>query len=160
MKNKRGQAAMEFLMTYGWAILVVLIAIGALAYFGVLNPARFLPESCTIGPGVGCDDYKITSGAAAESTIQLLLRNGLGESLTDVDVAVTGCTVQDAAASGDPADTWTDGSLLGDADNGITLTTCGIANSGERVKVDITITYTGSSGLEHTKTGTLTAKSE
>ena len=157
MKNKRGQAAMEFLMTYGWAILVVLIAIGALAYFGVLNPARFLPESCTIGPGVGCDDYKITSGAAAESTIQLLLRNGLGESLTDVDVAITGCT-DSTAADGD--DAWTDGSLLGDADNGITLTTCGILNSGERVKVDITITYTGSSGLEHTKTGTLTAKSE
>lgn len=41
---KKGQAAMEFLMTYGWAILVVLIAIGALAYFGVLSPERFKPE--------------------------------------------------------------------------------------------------------------------
>lgn len=28
---------MEFLMTYGWAILVVLVAIGALAYFGVMK---------------------------------------------------------------------------------------------------------------------------
>ncbi len=28
----------EFLMTYGWAILVVVAAIAALAYFGVLNP--------------------------------------------------------------------------------------------------------------------------
>ena len=28
---RKGQAAMEFLMTYGWAILVVLAAIGALA---------------------------------------------------------------------------------------------------------------------------------
>ena len=28
---------MEFIMTYGWAILVVLIAVGGLAYFGVLN---------------------------------------------------------------------------------------------------------------------------
>ena len=41
---KKGQAAMEFLMTYGWAILVVLAAIAALAYFGVLSPARFLPR--------------------------------------------------------------------------------------------------------------------
>ena len=32
-------------MTYGWAILVVLIAIGVLAYFGVLSPERFLPEN-------------------------------------------------------------------------------------------------------------------
>ena len=47
MFRKKGQAAMEFLMTYGWAILVVLVAIGALAYFGVLSPDRFLPERCT-----------------------------------------------------------------------------------------------------------------
>lgn len=33
----RGGAVMEFLMTYGWAILVVLVAIGALAYFGVFK---------------------------------------------------------------------------------------------------------------------------
>ena len=43
---------MEFLMTYGWAILVVLAAIGALAYFGVLSPDRFLPEKCTLPSGV------------------------------------------------------------------------------------------------------------
>lgn len=44
---KKGQAAMEFLMTYGWAILVVLAAIGALAYFGVLSPGNLLPEKTT-----------------------------------------------------------------------------------------------------------------
>jgi hypothetical protein len=150
---------MEFLMTYGWAILVVLIAIGALAYFGVLNPSRFLPESCTIGPGVGCDDYKVTFASSDASTIQLLLRNGIGESLTAVGVAITGCTV-DADASGD--DAWTDGDILGGA-TGITLTACpaaAVPSSGGRVKVDITITYTGSSGLVHTKTGTLTARAE
>ena len=31
--NKRGQAMMEFLMVYGWAILVVLAVIGAILYF-------------------------------------------------------------------------------------------------------------------------------
>lgn len=40
MKNKKGQAAMEFLMTYGWAILTGLIAIGVLAYFGVFSPIQ------------------------------------------------------------------------------------------------------------------------
>lgn len=35
--------AMEFLMTYGWAILVVLVAVGSLAYFGVLSPDHFVP---------------------------------------------------------------------------------------------------------------------
>ena len=46
---KRGQVALEFIMTYGWAILVVLVAIGALAYFGVLNPGKYLPEKCFFG---------------------------------------------------------------------------------------------------------------
>ena len=46
---KKAQAALEFLMTYGWAILVVLAAIGALAYFGVLSPSNFLPSKCTAG---------------------------------------------------------------------------------------------------------------
>lgn len=47
--NKKSQYAMEFLMTYGWAILVVIAMVGALAYFGVFNPDNFLPideENC------------------------------------------------------------------------------------------------------------------
>jgi len=49
--SKRAQAAMEFLMTYGWALLVVLIVIGALAFFGLLNPNRFLPDKVEMGSG-------------------------------------------------------------------------------------------------------------
>lgn len=37
MKDKNAQATMEFLMTYGWAILAGIIAIGILAYFGVFE---------------------------------------------------------------------------------------------------------------------------
>ena len=70
---KRGQAAMEFLMTYGWAILVVLVAIGALAYFGVLNPSKFLPEMCTVAPGIGCEDSVVMD----DDTGTIVLRNGL-----------------------------------------------------------------------------------
>lgn len=56
MKSKKSQAAMEFLMTYGWAILVALIVISALAYFGVLNPERFLLHSNEIkGLASDCD---------------------------------------------------------------------------------------------------------
>lgn len=41
---KKGQWIIDFLMEYGWAILVVLIAIGALAYFGILTPDKFIPK--------------------------------------------------------------------------------------------------------------------
>jgi len=42
--DKNKSPSVEFLLTYGWAILVVLIVIVALAYFGVLNPERILPN--------------------------------------------------------------------------------------------------------------------
>lgn len=46
MINKQGQAAMEFLMTYGWAILAAIIVIGVLASFGIFNqPLYHSPES-------------------------------------------------------------------------------------------------------------------
>ncbi|PIZ51243.1 hypothetical protein COY27_04445 [Candidatus Woesearchaeota archaeon CG_4_10_14_0_2_um_filter_33_13] len=148
---KKGQAAMEFLMTYGWAILVVLVAIGALAYFGVLSPSKFLPSSCTIGPGMGCDDFKVTT-----TDVQLVLRNGLGESLTATNVSISGCT---ASAEADGNDAWTDGEVLGSTD-GITLTSCTNGASGDRFKSDVVIVYTSSSGVSHTVTGDITAKVE
>ena len=41
--NKYGQAAMEFLTTYGWAFLVILLLIGLLSYLGVLDVNNFVP---------------------------------------------------------------------------------------------------------------------
>ena len=43
-KEERQSVALEFMFTYGWVILVVLVMIGALAYFGVISPDRFLPN--------------------------------------------------------------------------------------------------------------------
>ena len=64
---KKGQAAMEFLMTYGWAILVVLAAIGALAYFGVLSPDNLLPERTSFqAPIPNIDNAYITANGAIE----------------------------------------------------------------------------------------------
>jgi len=61
--HKKGQAALEFLTTYGWAFLVILVMIGALAYFGVLNPSRFVPDTCTFSAAFLCDDHVINAGS-------------------------------------------------------------------------------------------------
>ena len=85
---KRGQAAMEFLMTYGWAILVVLAAIAALAYFGILSPARFLPERCT-GPA-GLDCLEKATFDATNNYISWAIKNNEGK-----DINLTGLSTID-----------------------------------------------------------------
>lgn len=42
---RKGQTAVEYLMTYGWAILIILIVAGVLAYYGIFSPAGFLGPS-------------------------------------------------------------------------------------------------------------------
>jgi hypothetical protein len=84
---KKSQAAMEFLMTYGWAILVVLAAIAALAYFGVLSPEKFLPEKCVLSPGLACVSHKVEP-----TQTTLVISNGLGRSITIDSISVGGCT--------------------------------------------------------------------
>src|SRR3989338_2574882 len=84
---KKSQAAMEFLMTYGWAILVVLAAIAALAYFGVLSPEKFLPEKCILAPGLACVSHKVEP-----SQTILILSNGLGRTITVTSLAVGVCS--------------------------------------------------------------------
>lgn len=78
LRSKKAQAAMEFLMTYGWAILVVLVVIGALAYFGVLDPQRLLPERCTIQTGVTCRNWVVS---ASNNKIMIEVLNGMGRNI-------------------------------------------------------------------------------
>ena len=85
-KHRKSQAAMEFLMTYGWAILVVLAAIAALAYFGILSPEKFLPQKCLIETGFTCIGHKIEP---SQST--LIFSNGLGKTLIVTNVNIAGC---------------------------------------------------------------------
>jgi hypothetical protein len=70
VKFKKSQVVMEFLMTYGWAILVVLIAIGALAYFDVFTPEKFTKKICT------CNGSDIRENSLVRNdTIYLLCSN-------------------------------------------------------------------------------------
>ena len=143
---RKAQAAMEFLMTYGWAILVVLVAVGALAYFGVLSPDNFLPNRCTLPSGIGCVDHK---AVASTSTVSVVLRNGLGYDMSSITVAAGSCTVTDS----------TPATLANGAKATFDLTTCTF--SGSKYSNDLNVTYTLSdTGLSHKAIGSIVAKVE
>ena len=58
-KSGRAQSALEFLFTYAWAFLIILIMIAALAFFGVLDPAKFLPDKCLATTGFACVESRV-----------------------------------------------------------------------------------------------------
>lgn len=50
----RAQSAMEYLMTYGWAILIIAVVIGVLYQLGVFGGANTSTNSCLASPGFNC----------------------------------------------------------------------------------------------------------
>lgn len=161
MIQKKGQAAMEFLMTYGWALLVVLIAIGALAFFGVLNPSRFLPNSCSLAPGFACNDFKVSE--AGNGQIIVVIQNGLGDNLNSVTLKLSnanpdcGGSATSAGVGFTPSSTTlNDGQSVQFTLNCLS-TDVGIVK-GTKLKGDIQIDYTvgsGANALPHKKVGQL-----
>ena len=142
--NNKSQAAMEFLMTYGWAILVVLAAIAALAYFGVLSPDRFLPEKCTLPSGIACLDSRYTGTA-----IEMVVQNGQGFDMTNISVSIdgTGCAGTDS----------TSGPTLTNGQQATYSITCSPTSG--KFKGTVTVDYTNQeTGMEHSKVGEIIVK--
>ncbi|MFH0870575.1 MAG: hypothetical protein V1866_05985 [archaeon] len=80
--TRKAQVAFEYLATYGWAIMVALVAIGALAYFGFLNPTNLLPNKCDFGKQLECVEYRIISNG----TFNIMFRNNFGKDITITNI--------------------------------------------------------------------------
>src|SRR3989344_1019963 len=91
--EKKGQVAIEAIMIYGLAILVVILDIGALMYFGVLDLGSLLPDKCEIkGVAITCENYGVTKTG---NVVQLELRNSVGKNIEITKVSITGETGTD-----------------------------------------------------------------
>jgi len=82
ISGKKGQSALEFLTTYGWALLIMVVMAGALVSFGVFSPTS-KGNSCISSTGIVCIDSQINA-----STVQFALTNGLGD-INNMAVTVT-----------------------------------------------------------------------
>ncbi|MBR9699842.1 hypothetical protein GOV09_05270 [Candidatus Woesearchaeota archaeon] len=93
IRMKKAQAAMEFLITHGWTILVVMLALIALSFVGV-QVTRQAPSPCIGEPGLDCIDKAFIS--AETNQIQFILRNNMGVGLSRLSVIGGGnkCTVE------------------------------------------------------------------
>jgi len=154
LSKSKGQAAMEFLMTYGWAILVVIIAISTLAYTGVIDPYKFLPHNCFLIPGLDCEDFNVD---ATTGQVQLFIRNGIGRDLDfttlNIDVDLDG--VGDCTPIDPPLIT------KYSLSEQINIPGCPMGSTGERFSGSIIGNYLlGEGNLEYTLSGSLVSKVE
>lgn len=88
----RGQQALEYLVTYGWAFVIVIITIGAFAYFGILNPQQYIPERCDFGVQLQCADFIMLADEAdtLPGQVQLKFFNGYGVDIEITDLRTPG----------------------------------------------------------------------
>lgn len=54
MANSKGQVIIEYLINYGWALLVLAIVMAAMLATGVFNPSYFVIEECYLGSSFSC----------------------------------------------------------------------------------------------------------
>jgi len=145
IRGGKGQAALEFMMTYGWAILVVLAAIGALSYFGVLNPSRFTPDTCLASAPFSCPGKPQTL-IVGNTTFSLINGQGFNVNITGQGSAVlsgslAACTTTYVCAQGNII--CTNQSSIVPAGQGVTVRLIGCPFTNLNiVKGDVIFTYT------------------
>jgi hypothetical protein len=154
-RGTKSQAALEFLTTYAWAFLVILITLGALYYFGVFDFAKFLPQRCLFTSQFECLDFSFVG-----DDVRFRLLNNIGETINIVSFDITDDSVTPLTCSA-PALTypfpWERG-----VEQDFIFDGCqdGVFITGERTEAKITMVYCSpaTSGCpEHTVIGKITS---
>lgn len=58
MQFLRAQAAIDFMMSYGLALIIIFIAVAVIYKVSILSPALAI-SSCTASPGFACESYAL-----------------------------------------------------------------------------------------------------
>ncbi len=143
MKTTKGQAAMEFLMTYGWAILAAIIVIGILGYY-YFSRDVLTPKAAVVNP-----PFYLNGQVVNTSGVSLELKNNGDDTYNVTKVTVTNC-----------GESWNGVNLVvGSVASGSTVlarVNCTLTPA-NTFKGTITVYYTKSgSTLEQTTTGSIT----
>lgn len=144
---KRGQSALEYLVTYGWAILAIVIIAGVLWYFGIFNPSRFVGgKQCGGFSSFICQDFTVNTAGA----LTIVLNNDVGSTIQNVNMTT--------GASG-----WSCVPTTVSANANTTCTAIGVTSAGTAGnnynQITVTVSYQDSaSGLTHNDSGFIQGK--
>ena len=90
VKGGRSQSALEYMMTYGWAILIIVIVAGVLYSLGIFSPSSSAGTTVTGFSGLGSP----TALCMSNGGLRLQLGDNLGTTIniTGINVTVNGAT--------------------------------------------------------------------
>jgi len=147
MVIRKGQAALDFLMTYGWAIALVVIVAAALFALGIFDAGNFIGTKAAGFSGISVQGWQMSTGG----TLTLMLNNQVGQrvNVTGVDITIGSTTA--------PLNS-TVGLLDNGASTGILSTAANAFGSQSAYNAKVLIYYTNNNGFAATSAGTLTGK--
>ena len=127
-------------MTYGWAIIVLLVVIASLWFF-IGNPQLLISDNCKLAPPLNCEGVTVSTST---DTITLRLKNGLNEdvTITNINLVEENCDVVVRV------------SILADSFANVTFT---CATTGSKIKSSIIIKYSTPGLTGRIVTGNLVA---
>ncbi len=85
MFSRKGQSALEYLMTYGWALVVIVIVIAALVF--LIQPSQVGGNTCSTTSGILITNHQVSD---SNNSITLSLSNQSATTLSDTNISVTG----------------------------------------------------------------------
>ncbi len=83
----KSQSALEYLMTYGWAILIIVIVAAVLYSFGIFSPSS-VPSTVTGFSGLG----SITAQCYSGGLLRISFGNSIGKMINITNITVTDIT--------------------------------------------------------------------
>ena len=149
MKGKKAQVALEYLMTYGWALIAIVIIAAVLFAIGILNPEAYQAGTCR---GFGKIGYFSHVADASNLEFKIILGNGSGADIAKENATVSIDVDQDGTFDNSTTNStqWRGAELYT-----FTLDTSGFTQ-GERYTVDVKIVFTPENGLEQEETAVCT----
>ena len=103
MRNFKLQSAMEYLMTYGWAILIIAVVMVALFSLGILGGSSPLGTTCIASSGFTCSSPVLHNPSAATAGLTLVVGQATGASWTYANVIYVPQGVSVPSAPATPA---------------------------------------------------------
>jgi hypothetical protein len=128
-RKMKGQAAVEFLMTYGWAILAAVIAIGVLSYFGAFSPGKYVSSRVLLSP-----PFYSTAHSISEEGVLIEVKNpgSLDYTILTVKIDVPGFAT--CSSSSPPV-------TIKSGERSVFFIPCLLGSPGKKVSGDILVEY-------------------